>query len=365
MKLGVDGRMLVGKWSHRGIGGYIKSILNSFDNKNILAFIPKNRKIENFNYISIGMSFFPIWEQILLPFYLKKNDLTHVLFPSITAPIIGLKKIKKILVVYDLIFMISFSELAGSRSFYNNFGRLYRRIVFPRIISKFDYIVSISEYTKMELNNRFKIPLNKIHVIPCSISSDWFVENIIPASNRQKYFLTVSGDAPSKNLPFLLNSIHILKNLNELNDFKLIIVGINAKSANYFNKLIEKLDLKDDVIIKKFVTKTELQTLYREAWAALTFSLYEGFGVPVVEAMASGTPVVCSNTTSLPEVAGDAAIFINPRSIESSISSLKQIINLSNTERDNMSAIGFQSAQKYNELNIRNITNDFWENKII
>jgi glycosyltransferase involved in cell wall biosynthesis len=364
MKLGIDARMLVGKWSHRGIGGYIKSILNSFENEKVIAFIPRNQKIEKYNYISRGISIFPIWEQILLPFYLTNKNLTHIIFPSITAPFFSPKKCKKILIVYDLIFMVPFSKLPASRSFYNNFGRLYRKFVFPLIVSKFDYIISISEYSKNELQNKFNIAGEKIHVIPCSITNDWFVNYIIPAKDRKKYFLTVSGDAPSKNLHFLLNTFSRLKDKNELNNFKLIIVGVNSNSFNYFNKLISKLNLSDDVILKKFVTKDELQILYREAWAALTFSLYEGFGVPIVEAMASGTPVVCSDTTSLPEVAGKAAIYLNPRSIDSAVFAINKIINLPSDEREKMSQKGLKISHRYNNNNVSDIVHDFWGNKI-
>lgn len=362
MKLGVDARMLVGKWAHRGIGGYILSILKCFDHTRVLAFIPKKQKINNYEFVSSGISFFPLWEQLLLPFYLKKKNIKYVLFPSITAPIFKLYDYKQILVVYDLIFMLSFNELPASGSLYNTLGRIYRRLIFPFIINRSDFVITISEYTKNELINKFNIDSNKIQVIPCSISSDWFNYNIVPACHRKKYFLTVSGDSPSKNLLFLLNVISILKKRNQLNGFKLVIVGIGKKSLNYFNSLIYKLGISNEIIIEKFLSKGELQQLYREAWAALTFSLYEGFGVPIIEAMASGTPVICSNTTSLPEVAGNAAIFISPKNIDSALSAIINIMDMSNFDRDAMAQAGFDNAEKYNEFNIMRITNDYISN---
>jgi glycosyltransferase involved in cell wall biosynthesis len=361
MILGFDARMLFGKWRHRGIGGYILSLLKPLDKKTVLSFVPKTQQNDDFACVNKGISFFPIWEQLLLPIYIYKNRVLYFLYPSITAPIFNLKKVKKIFVVYDLIFLIPFNKLPPSKSIYNNLGRIYRRLIFPHIINSSNYIVSISEYTKSELNQKFNIPLENIHVIPCSITNDWFVKDIIPLESRDKYFISVTGDAPSKNLDNLLLSFNLLKKENKINDFKLRLVGINKISRSKIEKKIKLLDLESIVVIENFLDKTELQYLYRNAWASLTLSLYEGFGVPVIESMASGTPVVCSNTTSLPEVAGGCAILIDPNSINEIKDSIIKIMNLNNYERTKMSLSGFNNANIYNEINVSKIISNFWE----
>jgi glycosyltransferase involved in cell wall biosynthesis len=361
MKLGLDARMLVGKWKHRGIGTYILSILNSNDKNEILGLVPKNQFIDTYKYESKGFSFFPFWEQILLPFFIKKGNFSHFLFPSITSPLLKIKSLKKILVIYDLIYMIPFSELPPSKSFYNNFGRIYRRFIVPLSLKSTDYIITISDFSKFELYNIFNVPLKNITVIPCSISNDWFVNDIIPASIRKKYFITVTGDAPSKNLMNIILTFHKLKIDNVLNGFQLLIVGLNNKSKIKFQKILISMDLQNDIILKDFVHKNELQKLYRESWASLTLSLYEGFGIPIVEAMASGTPVVCSNTTSLPEVAGGCAILTNPRSIDDIANSIIKIMNETNDNRDIISANGFHHSLKYKESNVKYVIDKFWE----
>lgn len=361
MKLGVDARMLVGKWAHRGIGRYILSILNYLDYNNILAFIPKGQKIDNYNYVSSGLSFFPLWEQFLLPFYIRNYNLSFFLYPSITAPIFYFRNVKKIFVVYDLIFLKPFDELHPSKSIYNNLGRIYRRIVFPLTLKSSDYIISISEYTKWELNEKFKVPLDNIHVIPCSLTNDWFVQDIIPSKNRDKYFISVTGDAPSKNLNNLLMVFSLLKKENKLNDFKLRLVGIAKNSKKKISNVIKSLNLKNDVILENFLSESDLQDLYRNAWASLTLSLYEGFGVPIIESMASGTPVICSNTTSLPEVAGGCALLVNPRSINEIKSAIIDMIKLSEESRSKMSIDGLFNAMIYSESNVSKVISDFWK----
>ena len=360
MKLGFDARMLFGKWRHRGIGGYIKSLLKPLDQNKILSFVPKSQKIDDYKCNNLGISFFPIWEQFLLPFYIYKNNLTYFLYPSITAPIFNFKRVKKIFIVYDLIFLIPFKKLLPSKSIYNNLGRIYRRLIFPLTLHSSNYIISISQYTKGELNKNFGIPLKNIHVIPCSVTNDWFVTDIVPANNREKYFISVTGDAPSKNLYNLIFCFSLLKKDNLLQNFKLRLVGIHKNSKSRIQKMINLLDLEKDVILEDFLSKSDLQYLYRNAWASLTISLFEGFGVPVIESMASGTPVVCSNTTSLPEVAGGCAILVDPSSINEIKEAIIYIMNTNDEIRTKMSVNGYNNAKIYSESNVSKIIYDFW-----
>ena len=212
------------------------------------------------------------------------------------------------------------------------------------------------------MNTKFNISLENINVIPCSITNDWFVTKIIPSYAREKYFISVTGDVPSKNLNNLLLSFSIIKKINKLNGFKLRLVGIQNSSKKKILKKINSLNLNNEVIIEEFLLTSDLQNLYQKSWASLTLSLYEGFGVPVIESMASGTPVICSNTTSLPEVSGGCSILVNPRSIDEIIYAIINMINASEVTRNKMSDDGFNNALKYSETNVSNTIIDFWKN---
>jgi glycosyltransferase involved in cell wall biosynthesis len=359
--LGVDARMLIGAWKNRGIGIYIQSLITPLNINSYLCILPNNQKIEKINILSKGISFFPIWEQLILPFILNKKLCKYVLFPSITSPIFIKNGIKKITIVYDLIFMIPFKELPPSHSLYNNFGRLYRRIIAPLTYRNTNYLITISEFTKNELSKKFNISDEKIYVIPCSITDDWYIDLPLPAKYREKYFITVSGDSPSKNLERVIEAFSLFVKNNSFHEFKLKIVGVSAKSQPYFIKIANDHQIDNNIVFEKFLSKLELQNLYRNAWCSLTLSLQEGFGIPVVEAMASGTPVLCSNSSSLPEVAGQYAFFANPNCIIDMSKMMLEVAKISNIERDEISLLALKSSHRYSESNVKVKIEDFWK----
>lgn len=360
MKLGVDARMMHGIWKHRGIGRYTKAILQPLKNNDVIAFLPKMQSIDAYQTISKGFDVFPWWEQKVLPQLAKKQHVNYLLCPSITSPVSSIANVRKIVIIYDLIFMESFSDLPASHSLYNNLGRLYRRFVAPKGYKTADILISISEYSRDELERRFGIAKNKVLVIPCSIPNDWWAEKPIPAAERERYLLTVSGDAPSKNLPILFEAFSKIVADDKYKDFKLKIVGVAPKSRSHFIAIIDKLNISENVVFEGFLNNDELKQAYRRAWASLTLSLYEGFGIPIVEAMASGTPVVCSNTTSMPEVGGDAAILADPRSIGNIVNALTKIMSASGAERDQMALDSMAWSRKFSEETVSKLITDFW-----
>lgn len=220
-----------------------------------------------------------------------------------------------IVVGHDLFFLKkdSGSKILGSymRNMYNQFN-------------KAKHIIVNSEYTRIDFINKLKIDEHKISVVYPYIDRNIFhpgisgVRRKLNLRDSDVILLSVGGDNPNKNIE---TTIKLLSRLPD--NFKLIRVGRNF----YTTKLIETLNLKKRVFLLGNIDTNSLAEIYRISNFLVFPSLFEGFGIPVVEAMASGVPVIVSNRTSLPEVVGDAGIICDPYDIDSMIDSIVKLMD--------------------------------------
>ena len=222
---------------------------------------------------------------------------------------------KKVITIHDLYFMEHPEVMspAGAR-YYGQVGLSSQRA---------DRIIAVSNYTRREILRLLPgVPEQKVGTIyegaedpqrPASdlqtpsAAAQWPTENLKAKIQNTRYVLFVGTFEPRKNLPTLLRA---LKELPV--DVKLVIVGERGWGNQKLAKLVDELGVKDCVIFAGRLTDSELDAAYRAARLLVFPSLSEGFGLPVLEAMARGTPVVCSNAGALPEVAGDAALLHDP-----------------------------------------------------
>jgi len=181
-----------------------------------------------------------------------------------------------------------------------------------------DSILTISENSKAQIRERLHVPLQKITVTYLAPKIRKVSPNINWAGIKKRfnlgdvYLLALSSFSPSKNIPRLLEAVE--KELPE--NIKLVLAGhVPSKGAPLF-KMVESLDLGKRVVFTGYLPDEELVLLLRNATVFIFPSLYEGFGIPVLEAMAAGAPVACSHAASLPEVAGDAALLFDPLAID-------------------------------------------------
>jgi glycosyltransferase involved in cell wall biosynthesis len=182
-------------------------------------------------------------------------------------------------------------------------------------------IISISHHTKYDMLKHFKIPEDKIKVIHLAANECYkpLKEDEIYKINEKyslnhPYILYVGGLEPKKNIPTLLKAFYKLKK-HDVNH-KLVITGEKRWNYKSIFETIDKLNLQKEVIFTGYIPDEDLPALYNAADLFVYPSLYEGFGLPPLEAMACGTPVITSNTSSLPEVVGDAGIMVNPYDID-------------------------------------------------
>lgn len=358
MTLAVDARWMVG--SYRGMGKYARSLLDPVK-ESAVAMLPLGAAPSDMREIRSGKGFFPYWEQAVLPRLCVEHNVTQLLCPYNTAPLQLPPHCRLILVVHDLIYLESWKALPPSISAYQTLGRVYRRAVVPKVIREASRLITVSNYTRSQIIDRFGQNPDDVLVIPNSIGDDWFSKAPIPRSERRPYVLTVAGEAPSKNLPRLIAAFAtFLKNAPpDCSELTLRIVGIKQAHHHVFRRLAAKAGVGGRVLFEGFLSNEALQALYKEARLFVMASLYEGFGIPLLEAMASGTPVACSNTTSLPEVAGPAGWQFDPRDVEDMARVLTTAC-CSSDEFDERARQGLQRADRYRFANISPLIGNFW-----
>lgn len=186
-------------------------------------------------------------------------------------------------------------------------------------LRKAEKIITVSEFSKNDIIKHIRYPEDKIEIIPPAVNHNLYYQNRNKSilkkygiKEDEKVILYVGAEEPRKNIQVLINSFDKLK--SKISQIKLLKVG----TPNYLRvrekllKQIESLNLQKDVIFAGYVPESELAKIYNAVDLFVFPSLYEGFGIPPLEAMACGTPVITSNSSSLPEVVGDAAIIIDP-----------------------------------------------------
>jgi glycosyltransferase involved in cell wall biosynthesis len=245
-------------------------------------------------------------------------------------------------------------------------GRIYFRTLLTQGIHHCTRVITVSEHARSEIKHFLgEHHLSKIAVIPeaarpefAIACTDMFKQEVreryqLPA----RYLLTVSTVEPRKNLKTLLHAYLLLKKRLRSSCPPLIIVG--RKGWNYDDTLSHMAELKDSVYFPGYVTDAELVALYQMATCLVFPSLYEGFGLPVLEAMSAGCPVITSNTSSLPEVAGNAGLLVDPLHAADIAQALYTILT-NDMVRLRLIHDGHQQAARFSWETTASITRDIY-----
>ncbi len=222
-------------------------------------------------------------------------------------------------------------------------------------------IITISEFSKSEIIKYYQIPEDKIVVAYPGLAKQYKNININPTAGKKNnienikkkyniindYILFIGTLQPRKNIIRLLEAYKLASQGEALQNFDLVIVG---KKGWFYTEIFEKvrsLKLTNRVKFLDFVSSDDMPHIYSQARCFILPSLYEGFGIPVVEAMACGVPTIISNTSSLPEVGGDGSIYIEPENIDSIRNGILKALNLPASERKNIIDKGFAQIRKF------------------
>jgi len=289
---------------------------------------------KNFNIIEISGGAYPIWEQYNLPKVAKAYNCDILHCTSNTAPLFG--KIPLVTTLHDIIYMENSLKnlLFSDAPAYQKFGNLYRRLIVPSVVKKSKRLITVSNFEKENITNFFKLNDKKIQTIYNGVNEKYKTEISEEALADLKanyklpkhYLLHISNKDPRKNTKRVLLAY---KDFIKATDatYKLVMLGCNNHNLKIILSEIEALDLYDHIVLTGYVPDEDLPIIYHLAALFLFPSLREGFGIPIIEAMACGVPVITSNTSSMPEVAGDAAHLINPNKTEELTNGIIKILN--------------------------------------
>jgi len=358
ISIGIDGNE-ANVDSRVGIGQYAFQVLSSInklvtsDKKNyrdvhIEVFLKKPPKPDLPNKSSIWKyTVFgpqPFWTQVALPAHLVLHRDNDVFFsPSHYAP--RFSPCPSVVSIMDLSFL-TFPELFTKKDLL----QLNRWTMYS--VNRASHIFTISEFSKNEIIAKYRIPNNLITVTYPGFNRELFKPEKVQQDVKVKekyglnkpYVLFVGTLQPRKNLIRLIQAINILKHKNI--NILLVVVGKKGWLYEEIFKEVDVLKLKNQIRFCDYVDDSELASLYRGASCFVLPSLYEGFGIPVVEAMASGCPVIVGNTSSLPEVVGDSAQTVDAHNSEKIASKIAEIYN-NDTVRKTLIQKGLKRAQLF------------------
>jgi glycosyltransferase involved in cell wall biosynthesis len=298
--------------------------------------------------ISPKLKYYSIREQIQLPWILRKNkvDLLHA--PHFMLPLV--RPCPSVVTIHDVIPLI-WKEDLGSR-----IGQVYYRWMIFAATRLADRIITDSKFSRDDIVHRLGVDPDKVKVIYPGISHDFHqvTDNVELQNVRVKYriendYIVYAGIyKPRKNHAALLRAFQSF--LSSEGHATLVLVGPLNEGEQELGRLADELGISKKVIFTGYVNDSELRAIYSAAKVYACPSLYEGFGFTVLEAMACGTPVVCSGETSLPEVAGDAALYADPRSPEEFARALHNVLTNAGL-RGALIEKGRKNLQRFNWAN--------------
>ncbi len=356
IKIGFEAKRLF--HNKTGLGNYCRNLVNQLsefypDNKYFL-YNPKKKRKElfkpnNFNVFEknpntkLNKFFFNFWRQFSITKDLKIDNIA--IFHGLSGEIpYGLKqnKIKSVVTIHDLIFMI-YPE------FYNFFDRKLHYHKFKKACYQSDHIIAITEQTKNDIIKFFDINPKKISVIYQGCDNAFKIKY----SEIQKKQISLKYNLPEK---FVLNvgTIEARKNIFEVvkaikeTDISLVIIGKKTKYSENIEQYIIENNMQNQVLFLNGISIIELAIIYQLATIFIYPSLYEGFGIPIIEALFSKTPVITSNRSCLPEAGGPDSIYINPENNEEIKIALLTLWN-DKSKREAIIDKGFNFVQKFND----------------
>jgi len=367
MKIAIEAQRLFREKKH-GMDIYALELirnLQEIDHKNeYIVFVKPDiddtilKETPNFKIVKLDGGFYPFWEQFALPKAAKEAGCQILHCTSNTAPISC--EIPMVITLHDIIYMeSSFAGiLSGSATPYQKFGNVYRRLLVPRLVKKSRKNITVSHSEKNRIDKLFGLKGDKqINVVYNGVGVHFkpVTDKVELLQAKQQYhlpenfFFFLGNTDPKKNVKRTLTAFSDFLQRTGLN-YYLVMADYEQ---NKLRKLLDEIDNKsliNRIILVGYIPNDKLPAIYSQSKVFLYPSLRESFGIPMLEAMSCGIPVLTSNTESMPEIAGNAAYLINPFKPEEITEAMIKLVNDPDLRTDLISK-GFLRASQFSWKN--------------
>lgn len=302
----IDSRMAF----HSGIGTYIRNLLpyfkNAFTGLRVIAptqLMNEWPELQRYDLIPIKAPLYSIHEQLELPFLIPSCDV--YISPHYNIPLFPIRAKKRVTTIHDVCHLAYQDSLSWIK-------RCYAKIMIKSAATLSDHVITGSRFSRDEIIKHTKIDPSKISSIHYGVNQQLFssISTQISHPLPENFFLFVSTLSPHKNVTRLLRAWHCV--IQKYPDWQLVLAGKAVKNKDYLQVFDEYSNLREHVKFLGFVDDQQLLHIYQKAKAMIYPSLYEGFGLPPLEAMAAGCPTMVSTAASIPEICGDASLYFNP-----------------------------------------------------
>jgi glycosyltransferase involved in cell wall biosynthesis len=357
MRIGINGRFLVAKRTGVQRAAYnLISTLVRIDRDNQYFIFTGQDQVgrPEWDYENVHVIPSPLrpnenirnhfWEQFTLPILAKRYQVDFLHSPANVAPLFY--RGKSIVHIHDLCFVVNPQWYSFS------FRTLYNLII-PRLAKKATKVITNSNNSRNDLLQFCNLSADKVSLVYWAVDETFLQDGdqspptigLEGVKTKEDYILYVGSLEPRKNIRTLIEAFEKLRDDHPELKTKLILIG--GESPLFAHVRLNVKHYNDDVIFKGFIDDKTLRHYYRQAALVAYPSLYEGFGLPPLEAMASGTAVVTSMTSSIPEVVGDAAIKVNPNMPDQLAEAMASIL-MDRKLRDHLIEKGYQQVKKFN-----------------
>lgn len=364
MRIGIEGQRLYRKKKHGMDMVALELIRNlqRIDKENeYLIFVKHDEdnkcipQTDNFKVVELKGSFYPYWEQFILPRAAEDAGCDILHCTSNTAPLNC--KVPIVTIIHDIIYLERLELFKKGATLYQKFGNLYRRLIVPAVARKSKAVVTVSHFEKERIKSFLGLT-NELYAIYNGVGDHFRVidDNELLVAAREKYnlperFLFFLGNTdPKKNTP---NVLRAFADINRKSDiaYKLVMLDFDENALLAILKDIGCTEIRKDIVMTGYVPNSELPAIINQCKVFLYPSLRESFGIPILEGMACGVPVVTSNTSSMPEVAGDAALLVDPSKPKEIVAAVERII-ADDALRAELCKKGIERAKKFSWANM-------------